>query len=387
MKCRKRFTKEQFESLFSKTFIAHEWKKYREEMLYEREKNFFPATIPHVEYSIAKENLDAQIAALVQEKKRITKLITDLHQDSQNLKETILQSHKSTTRKCPRNKCTGFMCEVKNTKNLECGICHHTICRVCYEQVILDDENHVCDPDIIKNVEAIFAVAKPCPKCSFPTEKKEGCNQMWCVQCHTTWDWATGSVERGRIHNPHYYEYQRMVNNGVIPREEGDIPCGGLPSSSALQNHLASIPGLEKKDIDYVMDIYRAIVDYEHIERPQYQVEEYSQNTHMDLRIQHLRKKLTKEEFQKKLVSQERKREKKKNISEVMDTLIEVTRDLFIKIMGTKKIPRITRIIMRFDTLREYTNKQLANISEEYTCVVPIIDDYFAVGRKRLRTD
>jgi hypothetical protein len=30
---------------------------------------------------------------------------------------------------------------------------------------------------------------------------------MWCPQCHTAFRWSTGEIERGAIHNPHYYEW------------------------------------------------------------------------------------------------------------------------------------------------------------------------------------
>ena len=44
------------------------------------------------------------------------------------------------------------------------------------------------------------------------------CDQMYCMQCHTAWDWITQTIETGRIHNPHYYEWLRTQNNGEIPK-------------------------------------------------------------------------------------------------------------------------------------------------------------------------
>jgi hypothetical protein len=40
-------------------------------------------------------------------------------------------------------------------------------------------------------------------------EKVSGCNQMFCVQCHTAFDWATGEIETGVIHNPHYFDMMK----------------------------------------------------------------------------------------------------------------------------------------------------------------------------------
>lgn len=50
------------------------------------------------------------------------------------------------------------------------------------------------------------------------------CDQIWCVKCHTAFNWKTGKVETGPIHNPHYYQYMRE-NGKEIPRAGGNY-CG-----------------------------------------------------------------------------------------------------------------------------------------------------------------
>ena len=56
------------------------------------------------------------------------------------------------------------------------------------------------------------------------------CNQMWCVMegCNTAFDWVSGRIITGAVHNPHYYEWLRRT--GGQQRETGDIPCGGVPT-------------------------------------------------------------------------------------------------------------------------------------------------------------
>ena len=48
---------------------------------------------------------------------------------------------------------------------------------------------------------------------------------MWCVNCHTTFDWKSLQIKKsGIIHNPEYFRYLR--ENGItIPRNENDNPC------------------------------------------------------------------------------------------------------------------------------------------------------------------
>jgi hypothetical protein len=67
--------------------------------------------------------------------------------------------------------------------------------------------------------------SKPCPKCQSLIFKINGCDQIWCTQCHTAFSWKTGKFEK-HIHNPHYYEWQRKNGGGVAPRNPADIECG-----------------------------------------------------------------------------------------------------------------------------------------------------------------
>ena len=55
--------------------------------------------------------------------------------------------------------------------------------------------------------------------------KSSGCDQMWCVSCHTTFDWKTMQIKTsGILHNPEYFRYMR--ENGIaIPRNPNDNQC------------------------------------------------------------------------------------------------------------------------------------------------------------------
>ena len=111
-----------------------------------------------------------------------------------------------------------------------CGTC---FCFTCQQEP--HDPVHSCEVaktwlDKVaaegENVSWVLANTKPCPNCSELISKINGCDQMWCTSCHTAFSWNTGLEDKGAvIHNPHYYQYQREVNNGVIPRNPGDNPC------------------------------------------------------------------------------------------------------------------------------------------------------------------
>ena len=51
--------------------------------------------------------------------------------------------------------------------------------------------------------------------------KIDGCNQMWCTQCHVAFDWKTGAIQNS-VHNPHYFEWLRknkLIIQPVIQEE------------------------------------------------------------------------------------------------------------------------------------------------------------------------
>lgn len=131
-------------------------------------------------------------------------------------------------------------CSMPNCKGTlnnrwNCRLCETSHCSKCGEKKegaeAKDGEEtkdaHVCDPNMVQSMEEIKKNSKPCPKCGVSIFKTEGCDQMFCIVCHTAFSWTTLQIETGRIHNPHYYEILRK--NGNIRREEGDVrPCDEL---------------------------------------------------------------------------------------------------------------------------------------------------------------
>ena len=124
-------------------------------------------------------------------------------------------------------------------------------CRYCSKCFQPKDEGHECDEDMVKTAELLRKDTKSCPNCSEMIHKIEGCNQMFCTNCGTGFDWKTLRIVTGIIHNPHYFEYQSK--NGGRPRSIGDIPCGGLPNMPQIYAKFSKIFDIEYKIIDDFM--------------------------------------------------------------------------------------------------------------------------------------
>jgi hypothetical protein len=112
--------------------------------------------------------------------------------------------------------------------------------------------------ETVETIKTIQTESKPCPKCGERISKIDGCDQMWCVKCKTTFSWNTGKIRHGHIHNPHYYEYMR--NNGGMPREEERVQEGEEVRNPNIEKALVwmckkrRMPGTNVEHIDNLIN-------------------------------------------------------------------------------------------------------------------------------------
>jgi hypothetical protein len=285
----------------------------------------------------------------------------------ENIKNIIKRRPKGNSenrafvRSCPKNNCTGFL-----STQWKCGMCDSNVCKHCHE-IKVKDEEHVCNEDNVKTAELLMKDSKPCPSCSAMIFKIEGCDQMYCVMCHTAFSWNTGMIEKGLIHNPHYYEIQRQLRGGNIPRQPGDIPCGGAPAISEFFNHLHKVigNGVTEKKLMEKLRLYHHIEAVTLLKYPVVQTEELFR----ELRIQYMIKQISEETFKTKLQRIEKCADKNREISEVYRTYQNVLIDIFRNIMGTNDPKMVEKEFENIKSLEEYVNGCFDKIAKRYNIV------------------
>ena len=196
-----------------------QFNQFKAKQYLEREIALLPETQPLAERfkvieelthrAITPEEKQAALDARMEYQNHIRMLINQ---------EGEMQAEPQTSRaiKCPKDDCNGFILEGKN----ECGICGVGFCLECNTEI--GGDAHECKKDDLETARLIRQDTRGCPKCSALISKIDGCDQMWCTQCKTAFSWRTGKIEEGRVHNPHFYEWQRQVFNGDIPRVDED---------------------------------------------------------------------------------------------------------------------------------------------------------------------
>lgn len=411
MSCRKGWSREILVDNFSFKFISHGYKNRRESLLLEREKSLMPATQPYVEFErnirkiandidqlrqlaahhnerwaavlriphavfAVEHGLDNEFDALIlqhqmgfEHRKLGCNIAIDIEHKEWYRGRLSMQLHGQTietvrrvfVRACPAGDCRGFLSQA-----WKCGMCDNWTCPECHEVKGKEkDGPHVCDPNNVETAKLLAKDSRPCPKCASVIFKIDGCDQMYCTQCHTAFSWRTGRVEMGTIHNPHYYEYHRQ--RGTLQRNPGDVPCGGFPMIHQVFSKCASI-----RNNSQVLNAHRT---YGHCQRtviPRYTT---GLQDNRDMRIKFMIGDISEDEFKRKIQQREKARHRKTEIMQVMEMYTNVLNDLFQALIEDGDVDVLTASI---EQLREHFNMNMKSISKRYSkCATPLLSENF----------
>ena len=409
MNCKTGWNREKLLENFTKKFVGKTFKERRENILFERERALMPATQPAAERTKKMRDLMKQIqvkdgiavelfnqqnqilnepcaddeARLARYRRYLdVKARADesyrerMYLDYQN---NILMNRPAASgprrefiRACPANDCRGFL-----STGWKCGMCDTKVCPTCHE--IKTEDEHECKPENVETARLLAKDTRPCPNCASMIFKIDGCDQMYCTACNTAFSWRTGQVETGRVHNPHYYDYLRRVNNGNIPREPGDIvhnQCGMIPHANHI-NQVINLYPTSRHEIIFLLSLLQVYWHVDHIIIPRVRPGAPDTET---LRINYMIGELTEEVFKKELQKIEKSRQKKNEIHDILTTYQNVTRDqLRLVIDNQRNLDVIRRICQELFTLRDYINEQMTIVSKRYTCVTPRITENWMV--------
>lgn len=394
MGCQQAWNREKLVDAFSITFVNSTYKSYRERVLLDREKAMLPETIPYVDHVKRIRKIDRDIEThkagrrdMLEQARCIRRsnhnaddpeaflrVVTDIEIEAyrheaewkmlQDLKHMLTTTKAKVPKKqfirgCPNGDCRGFI-DTKWT----CSLCDAHVCKDCHE-VVGDQEEHTCTPDNVATAKLIMKDSKPCPKCSTMIFKIDGCDQMFCVQCHTAFSWRTGEIESGTIHNPHYYELLRR--SGVTPpRNIGDQVCGGLPHYLELMaaSRDAKLP---KTLTTQILDMVRLYHHISRVEMNAFRADAVADNR--DLRVQFLMQEIDETSFKRKLQQREKRNQRNREVTSVFQVVTNVVVDILTRYIRTKH----EVVLHEMPALVDIANNEFTSISKRYDNVTPRI--------------
>ena len=389
MICKIEWDTEFLSNNFTKVFVKNELKNHRENYLLEKQLALLPETQEYAEklklidgLLKQKEIITINLRPLYAELRKLENDIRQIDKTIYDIKIKIDNNDKPKSKfiyKCPVDNCNGFLNE-----RYECGICNNKICRHCMEIKV---EEHKCDEGKKETIKLLHQDTKPCPKCGELIHKlPNGCDQMYCIKCHTPFSWRTGLLERGHIHNPEYYRWMRE-NGRDIPRDPLDIrhdPCGNeiIDYTFLLRIVRLYFPYRLKdsKQTVIITNMHRMIHHINHLNNI-YQTENgYKEEQLKNMRANYILNKLTKDDFKKKLQMLEKKNNKSKKVNDTWNLLSlvlveyigKITEKTYSKEEGIKIIDEIVK---ESEKIRIYCNTSFYNIGKVFNMVYPGINE------------
>lgn len=382
---------------------SNTYKQHREQLLFEVEKAQLPATQAAAStYRSARIQIEAMRRLLHEEKRHLGRLYKTPEEHKEEIRDVagrvneqkrilvdllrtvshwgvaaaVPASATATAtatfiRGCPATGCRGFLNETHR-----CGLCDGEFCRDCLESL---SANHLCDQAIAASVAAINREAKPCPSCATLISKIDGCDQMWCTQCHTTFSWSTGCKETGITHNPHYYEWMRSRGQS-IPRTDGgcDIPMLSRVLGAfgeEVWNSIRNLPpsvlrGGPNKELNRRQQIlcafawiHRQVVHMEHVVN---QGLDYTEPDNVDLRVRFLVGEISTTLMMKQIQKRDKAYRKNLALHQIYTMTYAVVTDLFRRFVERSTVPSGNKILAEMNALLAYSNECLRTAAKMY---------------------
>jgi hypothetical protein len=243
---------------------------------------------------------------------------------------------------CITTGCNGYI-----TKKYKCTSCDIRVCAQCHKLREGNGDEHTCDPTEVESVKLIKRDSKPCPKCYVNIYRVSGCNQMWCTVCHTTWNYNTGKIETGNVHNPHYYDYLRRNNRDAEAVNE--VRCGEVPTYRQLdqlfvRKGIHKIAG--KTSALHILEFLQFSIELNHMllvnnsyrmnvnnifTNVSFMTAAIYNNKLFDLRIKYLNNEMTELDWLNKIKSINNLYRRDNEYFQLYNTMYNISSDLYIK--------------------------------------------------------
>jgi len=256
----------------TKVFCDKDYRFHRNKILKERCKCMLQSLTPILVLKHNHEETMARVRSTVKERNRLNRKLSELENDMCQISKKIRLAELSFVkqqnitesnglndiqRPCITENCLGFI----DNKGF-CPVCKQTTCLRC--NVYKSDEDHECLEHDVLNWQTIKKTTKACPSCRTRIFKITGCDQMWCTFCNTAFSWSRETIERGTVHNPHYFDWL-FDTGGRMNINIENMECNEhvLPHILQLKSVIENDP---KKRL--IINLYRQLSHLNEVEIP-----------------------------------------------------------------------------------------------------------------------
>lgn len=275
---------------------------------------------------------------------------------------------------CPTLDCKGYIQD--NTG--KCTLCKTTICLQCF---CLKEEGieieHRCMESDMDALRLIRTFTKSCPKCMMPIEKIDGCNQMWCTNCNSAFNWFTGKAETGFIHNPHYFEWLRQMdltdNNTRFVYENVEFDV--IPEWNIFATHIQKVFAWSHETLyGSMIALYCVVALVQNMLRRHHPMCGNTVIKNLDIRLKWINQQIDTKEWGDTLYNRYKTRCLRTIRDKVFGTFISRSVVLMNRIMATYNLIYATELMEDWINIVEATNMRFNDLSETFDLQMPIID-------------
>jgi len=382
--CNKIFTEDFLYENFPKTWVNQDLIQHQATIIFDQQKAMLPQTAAELykiklrkRIPILQHELDVAENTLRRLRARFasyqTSVLADYnqllldqatHTYEQKMQEMVSLSEQcaddkliiKSTQPCLQTNCKGFCRYCDKTETYICMVCKHTMCALCF--TTKDPNHHECDKEQIKTMNMMKKDAKHCPSCKELISKVSGCDQMFCIFCKCCFSWETGEIDKGRVHNPHYFEWKQRQPKQHQEHLQQAPPQDAIVPEAPCMNEHQLLSALEKimnklqqqlyddesqvvwstKDVSSVYDVYRMMNHIHNVVMPQVVNTRDNQDRYQEHRMQYIQNNMTEAEFKRQIEVTELTQRKKMSHYFVLDMVYNVLRDLFVSIISRPSI-------------------------------------------------
>jgi len=372
MHCNVAMPNEHIHDLFPKSFWTHDFKQHRSAILFSLERSQCAATLPYVQMAAEHEAASAELLAcrraiaelnqrLAQQRQRERALLVRVHETELTDRSTAVKPRTAHEHRIP---CSTPQCRGLVSKDAPaCACCHRHTCHRCHKPVDASTTVvHACADDDVATVQELQRNAKQCPECRVYISKVDGCDQMFCVSCHTAFSWNTGERLTGPIHNPHYFEVRERLGEHAVAHPPAQ-PCDEVfPDIRQLRRaihgaaHTFLAPAIEQTH-RHALHLREVVCN-----QLRQQSGEYAFHTNLRARVDWMRQKTTDEQFRKHLHRTDKKTRYSAELLALFQMYAGVVGGLFHNMTVQRTVEAYDDIVK----LKEYTLTHLQSVKARY---------------------
>jgi len=265
--------------------------------------------------------------------------------------------------KCVKTKCEGFL-----STDYKCGLCDVQVCAECHT---VKEDGHFCDPATVASIKQIRKEARPCPTCTTLISKIDGCDQIWCTQCHTAFSWTTGRVDTGVVHNPHYFQYMRIKGQEVPRRHNPGFGCAEVQGIHPTLLRIYREMDGSKALVEAAMVTYQEMIHVREVDLLAYREEQAAylrQEWRRVLRVKRLMNLIDDETWMKTLQKKEKSNYKVTAWVHLLEMYTTVSLETLARITSADNLEAVYE---EYRKVRDYTIQEAKAIAKVYGCVLP----------------